>query len=424
MSQSEPKLITKLLSANATTQRLVISDLDPSYFRVCESEARFIWEFYEDFDKVPSIQTLRSEFPSFRPKRPEEPVDFYIKSIKATKINEKINRDIGPILRNIQDGKDPFLISEKIKGLAESLDSGHSKTSGVRKWSDSSDKMQRYRRREEGSITSFRFPIKGLRTYIERMYPQELLTLSASPASGKTWIAVWFAMSAALDQSLRTGLVTREISDEDISDRLDVLYAGLSWTRFRRGQLTLKEKSRYKIALQEIEKKNPYLDILGAKERQYTLDDIAAYIEKHSLDFIIVDGMHLIDPAKGSYAKSTVEKTYDRSRQFKSLLKSLDCIGMQVIHSNANDDDEDGIVDTVSGLSGANWGKAYSQDSDVFMEMLVPSGKRAPERTLVILKTRNEGTGKVDFNMHFDDKLEFTENMRSGLYIEVDLDDG
>lgn len=412
-------LLSKLFSCNSAEQVKVLNAFVPDNFEGYEKEARFIFDFYSKYRKFVAYDTFKSEFPSFKKLKSPESLEYYIAEVKSLLLDEVHKVHAGRIFSAIRSSSSAAevaalvntwndTIQEQLVGMRGGLNYGY----GYAK------QIERYKFRAEGKGTFLEFPLPSLSSLIYRMYPEELLSIGARTGVGKSWIVCALANHAARVQGLKTLIVSRELSGEDMVDRINAINLKLDWSRFRRGTLTSKEFFKYKIGLKKLEKENIPLKIIGSDEENFTLDLVEAYIKDFSADLVLIDGMHLVD----SNGKSETERTYIKSRLFKRICRRSKVIGVQALQISKLYEDEQGKTKS-SGLVGFSWGDAVTQDSDVVCEVTAPSGRDSPLKEWYVAKSRNDRIGKFPFMMRLN-PVEITERMVGQDTVPISLVEG
>lgn len=157
---------------------------------------------------------------------------------------------------------------------------------------------------------------------------EELATIAARPGVGKSWILLKMAI-AALEQGLKVGLYSGEMSERKVGYRFDTLVSHLSNSSLLRGNINVEGeykqyidslKTRYKGSLKVL---TPTM-INGPAG----VTALRAFVEKEKLDILFVDQHSLLEDDRK--AKNPVEKAANISRDLKNLqvLKQIPIIAV------------------------------------------------------------------------------------------------
>jgi hypothetical protein len=397
----------------------ILNSLTANNFEGYEKEAHFLYDFYSRYGKLPDYGTFKSEFPAFRKLKAPESSDFYFEEIKKRILNEIHRTHSGRVFNSIRASSDAAEVAALINTWNDTIQNHLIGMRGGVNYSYGVDKqVERYLFRASGKGAFLEFPLPSLQNLVYRMYPEELLSIGARTGVGKSWIVCLLANHAARVQRLKTLIVSRELSGEDMVDRINAINLNLHWRKFRRGELTDKEIQQYKRGLTKLEKEQIPLKIIGSDEASFTLELIEAYAKDFSAELVLIDGMHLVD----SPGKTETEKTYIKSRLFKRICRRSGIIGVQALQISKQFEDDQGRTKS-SGLIGFSWGDAVTQDSDVVCEITAPAGRDSPLKEWYVAKSRNDSIGKFPFMMRLT-PVEITESMVGQETIPVSLTEG
>lgn len=220
---------------------------------------------------------------------------------------------------------------------------------------------------------------------------EELATIVARSNVGKSWLLLKFALSA-VEQGLRVGLYSGEMSARKVGYRLDTLISHISNSAIIKGyrdfQNTYKE----------------YIDALPTKYKGClkvltpTMIDgpagvtaLRAFVEREELDILFIDQHSLLDDDRK--AKNPVEKASNISKDLKNLqvLKQIPIISVSQQNRSSTDNG--------TGLEHIAQADRIGQDSTIviFLE------HKDDEFTMSLVKSRDSANGKkLKYNINFD----------------------
>lgn len=162
----------------------------------------------------------------------------------------------------------------------------------------------------------------------------DLIGLYARPMIGKTWMAIHSAATAIYNKK-RTLFISAEQSVSSINMRLDVVLGKLLGYDFNHSSLrngSQIDESRYLDYLEEIKGLELLVcDHISGRD-SITVESIASLVRKHNPEFVIIDGIYLIDiPNK---AQASWEKNHELVHAVKNLAKARNIPIMVITQAN------------------------------------------------------------------------------------------
>jgi replicative DNA helicase len=163
----------------------------------------------------------------------------------------------------------------------------------------------------------------GLDHILTGMQPSDLVILAARPAMGKTAFALNIAMNAA-EKGKTIGVISLEMSKEQLVERLFVSSLGVDGWKLKNGQLTQDDFMRMGQVMDHLNKCKVFIDDsagasvaeLRAKARRLQME--------HGLDMLVVDYLQLMSYGKGGGSiTNRVNEISEISRSLKQLAREL-----------------------------------------------------------------------------------------------------
>ena len=151
----------------------------------------------------------------------------------------------------------------------------------------------RYINRQDnrGAGVTLGFPI--LDQHTNGLRPGELCAVGARAKVGKSTL-----LSIAAIQARRQGLtplfVTLEMSKEEIEDRLDAIYSGVSYNRLSNGELEPREMFRLREAQEELETLGDIF-VERPSEGERTVPHIVSRARQLGADYLIIDQLSFME---------------------------------------------------------------------------------------------------------------------------------
>lgn len=220
---------------------------------------------------------------------------------------------------------------------------------------------------------------------------EELATIAARPGVGKSWILLKVAI-AALEQGLRVGIYSGEMSERKVGYRFDTLVSHISNSAITRGRVEV--QNDYKLFIDSLSTKyKGCLKILTPSmiNGPAGVTALRAFIEKEQLDILCVDQHSLLEDDRKS--KNPTEKASNISRDLKNLqvLKKIPIIAVSQQNRSS----------TENGTTTANIAQSdrISQDSTILIFLEQKEGVL----TLNLVKARDAvNNKKLSYACDFD----------------------
>tara|TARA_B100002051_G_C16740741_1_gene644153 strand:+ start:597 stop:1970 length:1374 start_codon:yes stop_codon:yes gene_type:complete len=176
--------------------------------------------------------------------------------------------------------------------------------------------------RKKGDITGVPSGFQDLDNQISGFQKSDLIVLAARPSMGKTALALNLARNAAINNNMKIGFFSLEMSTQQLTERLLSSEAEISSHLVRIGKLPKRDWRKLSDAASTLSEANIYIDDspglnimeLRAKARQMKLDK--------DVDLILVDYLQLLH--KQGKVESRQQEISYISRSLKALAKELD----------------------------------------------------------------------------------------------------
>lgn len=320
------QVINKLLSTGDSSM-ILMNGLTSEYFSDYPNEFNFIVRHLTDFGKVPDIYTFLGKFPDFNVIEVGESPSYLLGELckdRNTRILAKTFNEIRQLLGegNVDKAMQVFsassesLVSSTAMSTVDLLNDTSRFDDYIEKCSDFSKYYVRTGFKELDDL------IGGWDRY------EELATIAARPGVGKSWIMLMVA-KAALEQGLRVGIYSGEMSEKKVGYRFDTLVSHISNIAITRGNESV--QCEYKDYIDELKYKyRGCLKVLTPTmiNGPAGVTALRAFIEKENLDILCVDQHSLLEDDR--HGKNPVEKASNISKDLKNLqvLKKIPIIAV------------------------------------------------------------------------------------------------
>ena len=198
------------------------------------------------------------------------------------------------------------------------------------------------------------------------LQPSDLIILAARPAMGKTAFALNLGLNAAL-RGKSIGVISLEMSKEQLVERLFVSMLGVDSWKMKNGQLTQDDFMRMGQVMDQLNNSKIYIDDsagvatseLRAKARRLQME--------HGLDLLIIDYLQLMSMGKGTLSiTNRVQEISEISRSLKQLARELHIPIMALSQLSRAVESRPVKIPQLSDLRESG---AIEQDADVVMMM-------------------------------------------------------
>lgn len=292
------------------------NNLTEEFFSDYPEEFDYILNHIKQYDKVPDILTFLDKFPNFDVIQVTESPKYILDALFEDR-NKRVIASIFNQIRNLlNDGKvnealDLYATSSDIAIQAKHLDA-------VDIFKDTS----RYDSYIEKCNDFSKYYISTGFKELDRIIGgwdrnEELATIVARSNVGKSWVLLKCAL-AAVEQGLRVGLYSGEMSANKVGYRLDTLISHISNVGITKGNGDLQNEYKRHIESLAGKYKGDLLVLTPDMiEGPAGVTALRAFIEKENLDMLCIDQHSLLEDDRK--AKNPVEKASNISKDLKNL---------------------------------------------------------------------------------------------------------
>ena len=337
---------------------LLLNNLTEEYFSDYPNEFGFIQRHLAEYGKVPDLASFLDKFPDFEVIEVNEPTSYLLNELYKDRNTRFLAKTFNTIRKLLGEGKTDEAMRLFSNSSNDMVQSTHLET--VDLLQDKTRYDDYVERCSDFSRYYIRTGFKELDDLIGGWDRQEeLATIAARPGIGKSWILIKVA-KAALEQGLRVGIYSGEMSERKVGYRFDTLVSNISNSAITRGKEYVQNEYR------------EYIDSLSSRFRGCLkvltpsmisgpagVTALRAFIEKEKLDILCVDQHSLLEDDRN--AKNPVEKAANISRDLKNLqvLKKIPIIAVS----------QQNRASTENGVGTANIAQSdrISQDSTVIL---------------------------------------------------------
>lgn len=359
----EKALLSKIL-VDAEIRPVIEAKITAEFFEDDTYAALWAWmvDHYGRYQKVPGVKTLRANYPNFKPIITDEPLAFYIEQMMQARKYTIIHDTVGLAAKHVKDGEVP----EATAVLTEGLGLLHREVSAI---SDADitanvpERLERYQsyKNLSGGLRGMPTGFPALDDATLGLQAEQLVTLIGLPKAGKSTTVLVTAM-AVQDIGKRALFIGFEMSNVEQQARYDAWRGKVNYRRLMSGKLSELEERRLTKALHGVESMTPLIfaeDISATT----TVSGVAAKVDQHKPDLLIVDGVYLMEAEIPNVIPGSPQALTSITRGLKRLAQRMKIPVLattQVLPSKYSE--RRGLT-----LDSIGYTSSFAQDSDVII---------------------------------------------------------
>lgn len=369
---------------------IVVNNLTEEYFSDYLGEFIYIKTHLDTYGNVPDKESFLAKFPDFDVITVTETDSYLIDELYRDRNKRFLAKTFNTVRKFLNDGKTDEAMNAYTQASQDMTRAIHLDCVDIvrdtSRYSDYVDKCMDFNK----------FYIKtGFKELDELIggwdRSEELATIVARPGVGKSWVLLMVA-KAALEQGLRVGIYSGEMSENKVGYRFDTLMSHISNSGIMRGNSSI--QNEYKTYIDSLQDRfSGCLKVITPAmiNGPAGVTALRAFVEKENLDILCIDQHSLLEDDRK--ARNAVDKAANISRDLKNLqvLKKIPIIA--VSQQNRGSVDE--------GPSTANVAQSdrISQDSTIIVFLEQKDGIL----TLNLVKARDSANGKkIHYAYDFD----------------------
>lgn len=378
-----------LSSKDAST--LIEHNINEEFFSDYVDEYRYIKEHLDTYGTIPDQVSFLNKFPHFDIVEVHEPVPYLIESLYKDRNTRRIIETFNNVSKLVKEDKIDE-VSHILSDFAEAYNNTSKSIEAVDILRDTSRYDAYVERCSDFDKYFIKTGFKELDDIIGGWdRNEELATIVARSNMGKSWLLIKFAQ-AAVEQGLRCGFYSGEMSYNKVGYRFDTLLSHISNKSLTKGNIEV--QNDYKRFLDNLPGRfsgclkvlTPVM--LGGSAG---VSDLRAFVERENLDILFIDQHSLLEDDRK--ARTPVEKASNISKDLKNLqvMKKIPIISVSQQNRTST---ENGV-----GLEHIAQADRIGQDSTIVLFFEQKDGLG----TLHLIKSRDSENMKkltylVDFN--------------------------
>jgi len=370
---------------------------------VAEQMAHFLFEHYDEHKKTASLEIINQYFPGFKLTDTVEPLSYWMKEVRRKRKREKLTDGIMQAVELLK--KEDEEGTEKLLTRMMSQIQTEVNVAKDLHWNtEVEERKEAYNKRADGlGLIGISYAgIEPIDKATGGIQDGQLISIVAMPKTGKTYLEVLIS-NYAIKQGFRVLFITREMGNNEIATRADVLYFMMNATHYKEGMLSDTHKEEYFAGLDALKDEDiGDFIISGDDSHGYGVSAVQAKIEEYNPDLVIVDGSYLLDDEEGGTAMW--EKITNITRKLKRVARKT---GKPIIQSSQLSA-KTGKVGKANDQSTISFAQSFAQDSDVVIEPFRDEEMRAMNLMGInLMLVRDGNTPNVVIHWDFENTKNF-----------------
>jgi replicative DNA helicase len=337
--------------------------ITPAFFGDPDNKAVFkaILRHKGTYGEVPSLATIKTDFPTYKFVRVEDSVQVLTDRLRAQHTLDLLEQGLAESVDAHEEGNADKAMAALAKTLSD-IAAAVPNTRDTDLTTTGTERLARYL-----ALKDLPDGLRGIPTGFQTIdratqgfQKGQLITFVGPPKAGKSTLLLLAAMAAHLF-GVKVLFINFEMSNEEQEERYDAIRAGISHARLRNGTLKKQDWDRLEKAIREIENM-PSFFLSSDTMNATTLTGVQSKIETLRPDIVIVDGIYMMQDELGEPQGSPQALT-NLTRGFKRMAKNQDkpiIISTQVLEWKMNK--KKGITSDSIGYS-----SSFAQDSDAIL---------------------------------------------------------
>jgi replicative DNA helicase len=396
----EVRLVSKIIRDRHLTPALE-AGITAEWFAGDDSAEvyKFVADHFAQYGEVPTAVTVRDNYPTFPLQKVEDNLQYLVDAF----VDWRRSTDTALALRDavmaMEENNDHNLALQILsKSLVKIEGVGNLGTRDVDLTTNSDARLAAYEHLETTTDGMLGIPtgFPSIDKATAGLQPGQLITVIASPKTGKSVLALQIAINAHQDHGQVPVFQSFEMSNQEQQVRHDAIRAHISTNRLRRGQLKPQEKNRYVSMLNMMKEQQSF--VLTDAVNGSTVSALESKLDKHNPNLLVIDGVYLmIDEQSGE--SNTPQALTNITRSLKRLAQRRE-IPIIITTQTLLWKMSKGRKVTADSIG---YSSAFFQDSDVIIGLERTEDDDELSRILKIVESRNCGKVEVDLLWNWEE---------------------
>lgn len=347
-----------------------------------------ITDHHQRYGRVPSVKSLRMDFPDYRFVKVDEPVAFLAERVRHAYRGATLEQMLAAAVEFYDDGQ-----FEEAEGFLRATLRSLELSAGERLQPlDTETMLLRWREYRDNPPPSVPFGLKPIDDITRGIQKDDFVVLAGPPGSGKSALLLNMAIAAA-ENRLKTLFITIEMSDDHHMYRVAANRTGIPYKDIKFGPLTAEQNARVENTVRAIDKDGRFV-VQKIEPRAASIGAIESLMDQHQPDIVYIDGAYLMDLPGVRNNAAHWEKLSALTREIRALILRRDtpiAITTQILRSKM----QGGEV--TSGSVG--YSSSFEQDASVLLG-IQPDAELDDRQVVKLLKGRD--APKISIHLHWE----------------------
>jgi replicative DNA helicase len=252
--------------------------------------------------------------------------------------------------------------------------------------------------RNEGTLRGISTGFKALDNLLGGLQKSDLVILAARPSMGKTGFALDIARHASIRGKIPTGIVSLEMSKDQLADRMLCAEAGVDLWKMRTGKLhDDQDFASIGRAMGELAEAPLFIDDSASANIMEVRTKARRLQMEHGIGLLIIDYLQLMEGRNAS-SDNRVQEIAEISRGLKSIARELNIPILALSQLSRAVEQQNPPIPKLSHLRESG---SIEQDADVVMfiyreEYYNRQSDRKNIADVIIAKHRNGPVGQIE----------------------------
>tara|TARA_Y100000310_G_scaffold315416_1_gene365920 strand:+ start:1038 stop:2372 length:1335 start_codon:yes stop_codon:yes gene_type:complete len=194
-------------------------------------------EFYDEHQKVPSIEMFKALCPDYDHKPTNDPIEALVQEVKTVYLGSEINRILNLVVD--ENSADPWEAKKMLVRHADQINSQHQvRETKVIAGEHGDYVLEMLHRLKHGTgMLGMKWPFASLNNVTPGLMPGNVIYLYGRQKSKKTWLLLMIALFYYYE-GYRVLMFTGEMTTEELHWRMAALILGIPLNDFNKGKVT------------------------------------------------------------------------------------------------------------------------------------------------------------------------------------------
>lgn len=346
--------------------------------------------FMRQYGRSPSAVVIRNEFPQFKLKQTDEPLDYWIEQVRR-RYELHLQQEGADRWAEAMERKDPArvreVLAETLKATAGLQDNG--KQANISDLFNKFESIWKARAEAKDGLIGIPTGFPTINKATLGFQPAQLITIAGLAGSGKSTLGMLMAREAQ-KHGYRPYFMSFEMSDEEQFARYIAMEISVPYNKVVSWRLSESEIDRYEKAKKEIEERSIFT-LCTDITRGATISGLESALQSRDRpDVVFIDGVYMMRDEVTKMPGTDWAAMTNITRGLKQLAQRVEVpivMTTQALMSKTSKGNNKGHrkLDMYS----PGYSSSFAQDSDVMFALEKDEKRERTERILRVVKARH-----------------------------------